>query len=155
VQRAQQEALDQAQAAGREAGPDWEAMPLPPQPANPAARAVRDDRRTAVSTLQHDPNDISGREVMLRLRAAPPPWCPENTKRWVVIDLEYFTLSGSYGKGEGDTIIFLYNMWPERQSRVGFTRDDLATVVRAVGKGNKRIEDILWPRDLAWAHMTL
>ena len=32
VQRAQQEALDQAQAAGREAGPDWEATQLPPQP---------------------------------------------------------------------------------------------------------------------------
>jgi len=47
VQRAQQEALDQAQAAG----PDCEATPLPPQPVNPAARAVRDDRSSASSTL--------------------------------------------------------------------------------------------------------
>ena len=79
---------------------------------------------------------------MLRLRAAPPPCCQQNPKRWVVIDLEYFTLSGTYGKGEWDTLTFLYETWPERQSRVGFTRDDLR-------------EEILWPRDLAWAHMTL
>ena len=48
VQRAQQESLDQAQAAGREAGPDWEATQLPPQPANPAALAVREDLSSAV-----------------------------------------------------------------------------------------------------------
>ena len=76
VQRAQQEALDQAQAAGSdwEAGPDWEATQLPRQPANPAVQAVRDDRSSAVSTLQPDPNDIGSREQML----SPPPWCPEN-----------------------------------------------------------------------------
>ena len=51
-----------------------------------------------------------------------------------MIDLEDFTLSGPYGKGEWDTLAFLYETWPERQSRVGFTRDDLATVFRAVGK---------------------
>ena len=71
-----------------------------------------------------------------------------------MIDLEYFTLSGPYVKGEGDTLTFLYNTWPERQSRVVFTRDDLATAVRAVGKGNKRSEEILWPREIALAHMT-
>ena len=60
-----------------------------------------------------------------------------------MIDLEYFTLSGPYGKGEGDTFTFLYNTWPERQSRVGFTRYDLATVVRAVGKGNKMRAEII------------
>ena len=58
--------------------------------------------------------------------------------------MEYYNLSGPYGKCEGDTLTFLYETWPERQSRVGFTRNDLATVVRAVGKGNKRIEEILW-----------
>ena len=69
VQRAQQEALDQAQAAGSETGSDWEARQLPPQPANPASQAVRDDRSSAVSTLQPDPNDIGSREEMLRMRA--------------------------------------------------------------------------------------
>ena len=96
---------------------------------------MSDDRSSAISTLHHNPNEIGSREEMLRLRAAPPPWCPENHKRWVVIDLEYFTLSGPYGKGEVDTLTFLYNTWPERQSRVGLTRDDIATVVRAVGNG--------------------
>ena len=48
-----------------------------------------------------------------------------------------------YGKGEGDTLTFLYNTWPERQSSVGFTRDDLDTVVIVVGKGNKKINEIL------------
>ena len=103
---------------------------------------------SAIITLQPDPNHIGSREEMLRLRAAPPPWCTENPKRWVVIDLEYFTLSGPYGKDEGDTLSFLYNTWPERQSIVGFTRYDLATVVRAVGKGNKRREEIHWPREI-------
>ena len=64
VKRTQKKALDQAQAAGREAGPDWEATQLPPQPANPAARAVMDDRSSAFSTLQPDPNDISSRGDM-------------------------------------------------------------------------------------------
>ena len=154
MQRAQQEALDQAQAAGREAGPDWEATSLPPQPANPAAQAVRDDRSSAVSTLHPDPDDIGSREEMLRLRAGPPPWFPDNPKRWVVIYLEYYTLSGPYDKGEGDTITYLYNTCTERQSHVGFTREDLATVVRVVGKGNKKRAEILWPRGIAWAHMT-
>jgi len=52
-----------------------------------------------------------------------------------------------------DTLTFLYNTWPERQSR-RFTRDDLATVVRAVGKGNKRREETLWPREIACDHVT-
>ena len=99
MQRAQQEDIYQAQAAGREAGPDWEATPLPPQPANTAAQSVMEDSSSAVSTLQPDPKDVGSREKMLRLTAAPPPWCPENHKRWVVIDIEYFTLSGPYGKG--------------------------------------------------------
>ena len=50
-------------------------------------------------TLQPDPNNIGSREEMRRLMAAPPPLSPENPKRWVVIDLEYYTLSGPYGKG--------------------------------------------------------
>ena len=54
--------------------------------------------------LQPDPNYIGSREEMLRLWAAQPPWCQENLKRWVVIDLEYYTLSGPYGKGEGDAL---------------------------------------------------
>ena len=122
VQRAQQEALDQAQAAGREAGPDLEATPLPPQPASHAARAVRDDRSSAVSTLQPDPNDIGSRKEMMRLRAAPPPWFSANPKRWVVMDIEDYTLWGPHGKGEGDTITYMYNTWPERQSRVFHAR---------------------------------
>ena len=73
VQRAQQKALDQAQAEGREAGPDWEATPLLPQQANPASQAVRDDSSSAVSTLQPDPNDICSMEEMLRLMTSPPP----------------------------------------------------------------------------------
>ena len=48
---------------------------------------------------------------MLLLRAAQPPWFPENAKRWVVIDLEYVTLSGRYGKGEAYTITFLCETW--------------------------------------------
>ena len=75
-------------------------------------------------------------------------------RRWVVIDLEYYTLSGPYGKGEGDTLSYMYNTWPERQSRARFTRDDLATVVRVVGKGNKMRDEILWQREIAWSHMT-
>jgi len=87
------------------------------------------------------PHDIGSREEMLRLRAAPPPWYPENPKRWVVTDLECFILSGPYGHGEWDTLAFLYNTWPERQSRVVFTRDG-------------QQEEILWPRRVALAHMT-
>ena len=71
-----------------------------------------------------------------------------------MIDFEYYTMSGPYGKGEGETLTFLYETWPERQSRVGLTRYDLATVVLAVCKGNKRREEILWPREIAWSHMT-
>ncbi len=44
---------------------------------------------------------------MLRLRPAPPPWCPSNTKRLFVIAIEDYTLSGPYGKGEWDTITFM------------------------------------------------
>ena len=68
---------------------------------------MSDDRSSAVSTLQPDHNDIGSREEMLRLRASPPPWCPEDPKRWVVVDLEYYTMSGPYGKGQGDTLTFL------------------------------------------------
>ena len=37
---------------------------------------------------------------------------------------------------------------------MGLTRDDLATVILAVGEGNKSREEIRWPREIAWAHMT-
>ena len=57
-----------------------------------------DDRSSAASTRQPDPKDSGSREEMLRLRAAPPPWCPENPKRWLVIDTEYYILSVPYGK---------------------------------------------------------
>ena len=91
---------------------------------------------------------------MLRLRAAPPPWCPANPKRWVVIDLEYFPLSGASSRTEGDTLAYLWETLPQRQPRVGITRDDIGTVVRTVGKRGKRREEILWPREFAWAYMT-
>ena len=77
VQRAQQEALDQAQAEAA----DWTETSLPSQPAKPAAQVAMEDSSSVVSTLQPDPNDIGSRDEMLRLRAAPPPWCPANPKR--------------------------------------------------------------------------
>ena len=67
VQRAQQEALDQAQADAA----DWIAKSLPAQPAKPAAKVTRDDSSSVLSTLQPDPNDIGSRDEMLRLRTAP------------------------------------------------------------------------------------
>ena len=96
VQRAHQQSLDQAQAAGREACPDCKATPLPPQPSNTASQAVRDDSSSAVSTQQPDPNDIGSMEDMMRLRAASQPWHPANPKGRVMVDLEYYTLSGPY-----------------------------------------------------------
>ena len=81
VQRVQPEDLDQAKAAGSETGPNWEATPLPPQPANHAAKAVSNDSSSSVSPLQPDPNGIGGMEEMLRLRAVQPPWCTSNPKR--------------------------------------------------------------------------
>ena len=68
--------------------------------------------------------------------------------------MEYFTLSGTYGKWEGDTITYLHEAWPQSQSRVGFARDDIGTVFRAVDKGNKSGEEILWTREILCAHMT-
>ena len=104
VQRAQQEALDQAQAEVA----DLTATSLPSQPAKPAAQVAMDERSGVFSTLQPDPNDIGSRDEMLRLLAAPPPWCPANPKRWVVIDLEYFPLSGASSRTEGDTLAYLW-----------------------------------------------
>ena len=100
VQRAQQEALDLAQAEAA----DWTATSLPSQPAKPEAQFAREDGSSVVITLQPDPNDIWSRDEMLRLRAAPPPWCPANPTRWVLIDLEYFPLSGASSRTEGDTL---------------------------------------------------
>ncbi len=70
---------------------------------------MRDDRSCSVSTLQPDP-DIGSMEEMLRLRAAPPPSCQENHKRLIVIDLKHYTMTGQYGKGERDTITYIYEM---------------------------------------------
>ena len=83
VQRAQQESLDQAQAEAA----DWTATLLPSQPAKPEAQVARDDSSSVFSTLQPDPNDIGSMDEMLRLMAAPPPWCHANPKRCVVIHL--------------------------------------------------------------------
>ena len=49
----------------------------------------------------------------------------------------------------------LDHTWPERQSRVGFTREELVTVVRAVGKGNKIREETLTFDEalLPWSHV--
>ena len=88
---------------------------------------------------------------MLRLRAAPPPWCPANPKRWVRRDLEYFHLSGESSRTKGNTLAYLWETWPQRQPRVGIARDDIGTVVRTVGKRGKRREEIIWPREIAWA----
>ena len=64
------DSLDEAQVAGRGAGSDWEATPLPSQPANPAAQAVRDYRDSAVRAPQPDINYVGSMEEMPRLRAA-------------------------------------------------------------------------------------
>ncbi len=40
-------------------------------------------------------------------RAAPPPWCQSNPKSLVVIDMDYFTLSGPHIKWEGETLIYM------------------------------------------------
>ena len=150
VQRAQQEALDQAQAEAA----DWTATSLPSQPAKPAAQVARENSNSVVITLQPDPNDIGSREEMLRRRAAPPPWCHANPKRWVVIDLEYFPLSGASSSTEGDTLAHLWETWPQRQPRVWIARNDIGTVVQTVGKRGKRRDEILWPCKIAWAYMT-
>ena len=53
--------------------------------------------------------------------------------------MEYFA-SGTYSKGECDTLTYMYKTWPELQFRVG--------------RGGKRRQEIIWPLVIAWAYVT-
>ena len=78
---------------------------------------------------------------MLRLLAATPPLCPANPKRWVVIDLEYFHLSGQSNRTEGDTLAYLWEKWPQREPAWGSrktTSGPLSGLSVSVARGEKK-----------------
>ena len=98
---------------------------------------------------------------MLRLRENTPPWNLHNKERWVMFDAEYFSLQSWYSKTMGDTIRFLEKDWDTVRSQVqGMSFYDLFDVARKVGGGKKKSEgkrryQIMWPREMAWAFMSI
>ena len=67
-------------------------------PATSGSQSGVPDSYRVASTEQPDPNDARSSDLMNRLLEIPPRWCMSNPHRWVVINLEYFSLSKQYGK---------------------------------------------------------
>jgi hypothetical protein len=91
---------------------------------------------------------------MLSLRERDPPFCHTNAEGWVVIDLEYFSLSSNWSKAIGDTITVLHKTWDSREQLQRLSWREFETLLRKVGRNARERWEVLWPREIAWAFMT-
>jgi hypothetical protein len=100
------------------------------------------------------PDAQEHRDLMLSLRERDPPFCHTNAEGWVVIDLEYFSLSSNWSKAIGDTITVLHKTWDSREQLQRLSWREFETLLRKVGRNARERWEVLWPREIAWAFMT-
>ena len=115
-----------------------------------------------LNTVEPDPNDLTNRAEMFRLRQSSTPRRSGNQERYVTIDAEYFLFSRNFlpkkaeaSTGRGDTIAYLEETWDQRQMVEQLTWPQVQTVIQTLGHGEQRRDQIDWPRELAWAFLSV